>query len=293
MRRTILAFLTLLLLAFPAMAQKRMMLEDDFMWEGGGRYYGRDPMPQLVQQSLSMQREAGMDNWSWRDAVETRLVSLGPAAIGYMQSELENRDGFEADAIQVALFRLANAPLTPKETLQEWGRKHFSLTPDNLASLKINRVMDSRDGAGLMELFPHHLFYVLEFNRHRVLVALASDAKVQPLEDDVALAHFIKTEAAPQLSSNDKTHLASAVALLMLAREVTPYRPEFHQGLDTDLKTYRFTLQFEGFKETAALTFTPDGVLATLTSGQTKSEVKPAAPMAAPTSTAPPPMMPE
>ena len=58
------------------MAQKRMMLEDDFMWEGGGRYYGRDPMPQLVQQSLSMQREAGMDNWSWRDAVETRLVSL-------------------------------------------------------------------------------------------------------------------------------------------------------------------------------------------------------------------------
>jgi hypothetical protein len=273
---------------------QRIMLGEDMEWDGG-RWHRPDPMPQLVQQALSMQREAGMDNWAWRDAVESRLVSLGAEAAPYLESELASHDGYEADAIQVALFRLANLPLVPRESLQDWGQKHFGLSPGSPESgaLKIFRVMDGHDGAGLAEFFPHHLFYVLQYRQTRLVVALAADAKVQPLEDDAAVARFIRMEGRPQFSVNDKTRLASAAALLMLARNVTPYRPDFRQTIDTDLHTFRYALQFEGFRQTASLTFGPDGMLATLASGQQKEEAKPAAPISAPTTTAAPPIMPE
>ncbi len=300
--RRIIAAIAILLISAPVVADELMVqdvaLDGPVMWEGGGRlssYYYRDPMPQMVQQTLSMQREPGMDNWTWRERVETSLVSLGPQAAPYLQSELLTRDGFEADAIQVALFRLDNMPLSPRESLENWGQKHFGISPisADASSLKIFRVMDGRDGVGLRELFPHHLFYVLQHKATRLLVALASDAKVQPLEDDAALARFIRMEGLPQTSLMDKSRLASAAALLMIARDVTPYHPDVHPVVDTDLHIFRYTLQFEGYRETAALTFNPDGTLETLASGTKKIEEKPAAPITAPTTAAPPPLMPE
>jgi hypothetical protein len=263
-------------------------------------YSSRDPMPQMVRNILQMQRENGKDNWAWRDSVENQLVSLGLQAVPTMEAELPERDGYAADAIQVALFRIENAPLVPQEALQEWGEKHFgvSISPEHptVNPLKISRVMDSHNGAGLYDIFSHHLFYVIECKKTRLVVALAADAKVQPLPDDAAMMRFMQTEAPPQLSVNGKSRLASAAALLMLARNVTPYNPEYRpQNLDTDLRTYKYTLQYEGSHQTASLTFGSNSVLATLSSGQVKPDidVKPAAPVSAPTSTSPPPLMPE
>ncbi len=285
--------------AAPQMPQQQFILNDDIEFENG-RYNRGDPTPQLVRNILQLQRENGMDNWAWRDSVENQLVSLGPSVISALKQELPQHDGYAADAIEVALFRLQNSPLIPGEALQQWGEKHFGVSISaehpNVNPLKISRVMDSPNGAGMSDVFPHHLFYVVECKKIRLVVALAADAKVQPLPDDASLVHFIQTEATPQLSVNDKARLASAAALLMLARVVTPYNPEFRQqNLDTDLHTYKYTLQFESFRQTATLTFTPASELATLSSGQAKPniDVKPAAPINAPTTTAAPPLMPE
>jgi hypothetical protein len=276
---------------------------DEMEWGGKHSYRNYDPVPQMVRNILQMERTGGMDNWAWRDTVENQLFALGPGAISHIQAEAATRDGFEGDALQVALFRLQNAPLAPREALERWGQRHFQIPSAGESSapsalppnaLKIQRVMDSRDGAGLADLFPHHLFYVLQYKTARVVVALAADAKVQLLDDDAAVARFFRMEGAPRLSVNDKSQLASAAALLMLARSVTPYRPEFRPTLDTDFRTYRYTLQFEGHRQTALLTFNPDGTLETLSGGNDpKPEIKPAAPITAPTTTTPPPAMPE
>lgn len=309
MRRIISAAAALALMSTTAMADIVMggdVAFDEMGWEGRRSYRNYDPMPQMVRSILQMERSGGMDNWAWRDNVENQLFALGPGALSYIQAEAATREGFEGDALQVALFRLQNTPLAPREALLRWGQRHFAIpsTPEPSVfappsapppnPLKIHRIMDSRDGAGLAELFPHHLFYVLQYKTTRVVVALAADAKVQLLNDDTAIARFFRVEGTPRLSVNDKSQLASAAALLMLARSVTPYRPEFRPTLDTDFRTYKYTLQFEGNRQTALLTFNRDGTLETLSGGNDpKPEIKAAAPITAPTTTAPPPAMPE
>jgi hypothetical protein len=287
-------------------ANVQPFLGDDFEmvdWDGpvqqgiSGRYYGNNPeqvMRSRIQQALQTARTPGKDVWVWRDQVESQLVTVGRSGISLLREQLGQRDGYERDALQVAIFRLANGPLYPNTLLNTWARRNFAVSGSEPPPYKITRVLDVRDAVNLCELFPHHLFYAIEYpaKKVRVVVALAADGMVQPLPDDAVLGRFIGHEAVPQVTQVGKERVAAAAALLAAARSSTIYKPD-RLRVEGQLPTFTITLDAAALHETLTATFGPAGTLETLMTGQEKVEVKPAAPVVVPTAVKPPPAMPE
>lgn len=249
-------------------------------------------MRQMIQQILQSPHVSG-DSWSWRDGVEDHLVSLGPGALDAIRGEMESHDGFELDALEVAAFRLVNPPLNPHDALTEWAQRHFGIHTSSSAgqapppAIKIARIFDMR------RLFPHHLFYVIEYaaKHARLVVALAADGKVQELEDDAALTRFIQAEVPAQHTPLGRERLSASAAKLAAARSSTIYHPDNLQTEDEKL-TYRTTFEADGLHQVATVTFDPSGGVIGIATSQDKSPPGPAAPpVSVPTSlTAPPPI---
>jgi hypothetical protein len=257
----------------------------------------RGMVRQVLQTALDMQKG---DAWAWRDGVEDRLTSLGAAYLPALRNEMQYREGYEGDALQVAVFRLENPPLDPKEALLDWARKRFGLTSESGSSVvKFTRVLgiggDAEIGDGA--LFPHHLFYCAEFvPKHvRVPVALAADGKVQPLEEDGLLLRFIKTEVEPQHTEVGRQRLALAVARMALARTTTVYKPDNQQvegqasgsGAEaTESVTAR--VDSNAAHQSATVTFGATGTVQGLVTTQQK-EAEKVLPQVVPAANVPPP----
>jgi hypothetical protein len=260
-----------------------------------GDYYTDDNLRYQIQQTLESSRDAGKDVWLWRDTVEERLVALGANAAGPLRDQIAQRDGYLRDALQVALFRLENILLRPNEALQTWAEHYFVLPSSNHPPCKVARVLDLGEAVDLRDLFPHHLFYILEYpraNQPRVVVALAADGMVQALGDDAALGRFIRNEAAFQPTQVGKERIAAAAALLAAARTTTIYKPNRLQ-VDGQWPTFTIALDATGLHQTLAATFNEQGRVETVSTGQEKAEVKPVAPVVVPARVAPPPEMPD
>ncbi|HEY4330275.1 MAG TPA: hypothetical protein VGN88_11110 [Phycisphaerae bacterium] len=259
-----------------------------------GNYYQEEQLRNLIQQALQQPRNPGTDSWDWRETVENNLVNYGTMGLAILRQEASRRDGYEGDAVQVAIFRLENAPLDPKNVLEEWGRRRFSPAVTETKPLKITRVLDVKDAVGLRDIFPHHLFYGVEYakqNQH-VVVAMAADAKVQPLEGDAGLQAFFRGEAMPQLNQIGKEHVAAAAALLAAARSAAVYKPDQLRVVREE-QTYKASLTSGGTHQNAMLTFDDAGrTLTLLTDGQTVAP-KVTAPIAVPAGVTPPPAMPD
>jgi len=289
--------------------QQLVFVQNAGPWVGGDLYVDTDGpvmnMPvQLRGRGLSdaqmqsqirtalQQPRTGMDTWAWRDAVEERLLALGRPAVSPMRAELETRDGYEADALAGAIFRMENTPLNPNEMLKQWGAKRFAgPDPD---TLKFSRVLDIRDTVGLGDLFPHHLFYVVEDpkDQARAVVALAADGKVQPLEDDAALTKFMCAEGEAQSTPDGRKRVAGAAAVLAISRTMALYKPDLMTAAAAG-PTAQVAITAGGVNEVANVTFDAKGALQTLTTTQRQVEVKPTTPVRIPASAPAPPAMPE
>jgi hypothetical protein len=258
----------------------------------------REMVRQVLQTALDLQKG---DAWKWRDGVEDRLTSLGGAYLPALRNEMQYREGYEGDALQVAVFRLENLPLDPNEALVDWAQKRFGLTPAaGAAQVKVTRVLgiggeaEIEDGA----LFPHHLFYCVEFvPKHvRVPVALAADGKVQPVEEDGALLRFIQREVEAQRTEVGRQRLALAVARIALARTTTVYKPdsqqvEGHAGESEAVAAESVTARVNSSAshQMATLTFGATGAVQALVTTQEKEPEKVLPPVVVPAGNAPPP----
>ncbi len=209
------------------------------------------------------------DMWAWRDSAEEKLFALGTDATSALQTELAARnDSLEADAIAVVLFRLENQGVNPNEMLREWGKKRFE-GPDP-ATLKITHVIDNKQAANLRELFPHHIFYVVENpkDKTRAVVALAADGKVQPIEDDAALAKFLRSEGGTQADASGKRRISAAAAMLATARAVSTSQP-LPRVQNDSAEAYSAILDADGVSINAIITFAADGKLESIKTTQT------------------------
>jgi hypothetical protein len=181
---------------------------------------------QSLQQTLAMPRESGKDVWAWREEVEDRLVGLGERALPVIQLEMDRRQGYELDALQVALLRLEHPGLDPADAISQWARRQFhTTTPPHVA-----RVMWSAGPVLMPRLFPNHLFYVVE-NRgagggQRWVVAVAADARIDVINDDADLAAFVKREGAPVRNEAERAALAGSLGVLVTSRFIDVYSPE-------------------------------------------------------------------
>ena len=111
-----------------------------------GRPLSDVQMQSQIRTALQQPR-TGTDLWTWRDAVEERLLALGRPAIALMHAEIETREGYEADALAVAIFRIENAPLNPNESLKQWGAKRFpGPAPDTLKCTRVPQTRRRRRG---------------------------------------------------------------------------------------------------------------------------------------------------
>jgi hypothetical protein len=209
------------------------------------------------------------DNWAWRDGAEEKLVGLGSGAVSSLEAEWATHDSFEADAIAVALFRIQNEGVHPNETLREWGAKRFP-GPDP-ATLKVLHVIDNKQTPNLRELFPHHIFYAVENpkDKTRAVVALAADGKVQAIEDDAALAKFLRSEGGAQAKDEGKRRMAAAAAVLAAARMVSPAKPDPRLDAASTGEQFSSTLDADGVSTGVALTFAADGKLESMKTTQT------------------------
>lgn len=248
----------------------------------GGQQDSQVLLQQQLVQALGMERAAGMDDWAWRDAVEDRLVDMGSRAIPLFLFELQRRQGFEADALQAAMFRLDHDGVELRSRLRSWTEETF---PN--ATVKIARIMGKR------AILPHHLFYALEIvavnsqSRHRQIVALAADGKVHPLSDDAPLARFLSIELPPAITEAAREQAAELVALLALSRQVHAYAPEIvasaqplqatAQGSSRGVRV-RALVEFDGAGRVTLVNTTREGSAAS------------ASPAALPRTPAPPPM---
>jgi hypothetical protein len=219
----------LLALATSAPSRGMMMIDEEFI--GGeeafdpNAYRNDTNLPQAIQQALSMERLPGMNDWGWRNAVEDRLVNLGARALPLLRIQTEQRQGYELDALQVAIFRLENAPLDPQAVIEPFAAREFG----GSGAGRVTRVFGGTGAAGLCELLPHHLFYSIQSRGappRRLVVALAADSKIQPLMDDAALSKFLRTELEPAHSEAAMEFVGTAVARLAAARIVSFYRPD-------------------------------------------------------------------
>jgi hypothetical protein len=293
------ALLLTLLLAVPLPARA-----DEFVFDGPiappvqrwhrhrwGGYWEQDPRALLRERldaALNLPRATGVDDWTWRDSVEDALVALGPDAAAPLQFELRLRTGYLADAIRVALFRLDHGTVDLRPALAAWADRRFPRPATE--SVKIMRVLGPR------AILPHHLFYILEAtdrasrSKRRLVVALAADGKVQDVTDDAALARFLSIELPPAKTEAAREHAAELAALLAASRVVTLYKS------DADTRSGALTaeaiLSAEGTTVRAALTFTPPGTVAALTTTREGTPAT-AAPVSLPDTTKPPPVMPE
>jgi hypothetical protein len=264
-------------------------------WNGRRSYYNTESMRRSqILQILQTPRAQGSDTWAWRETVENSLVGISTQGLAFMRTQYLQRDGYEADALQVAIFRLENLPLDPHDALLSWATRYFTPGPADPPQFKITRVLDLRATVGLGTLFPHHLFYAVTYPaiKGRVVVALAADAKVQPLNDDAALAAFFRCEAPPQSTQIGKERLAAAATLLATERSSSIYKPDAVR-VDVQLPDFNVTLDAPGVHQTATLTFDPAGRLQTIAAEQAKVENKPAPIINVPTTAAPPPAMPD
>jgi hypothetical protein len=249
---------------------------------GGGQQDSQALLRAQLEQAFSMQRLPGMDDWAWRDAVEDQLVEMGSRAIPLFFFELHRRQGFEADALRVAIFRLEHQGVELRTPLRAWAEKAFPS-----ATVKIARIMGQR------AILPHHLFYALEIaapnsqSRQRQVVALAADGKVHPLPDDAALARFLSIEFPPTATEAAREHAAELVALLALSREVHAYAPDITAGAAPLQATAQ--AMSRGARMRASVAFDKAGRIATLTTTRDGSAPSPG-PVPLPSTPAPPPM---
>jgi len=210
MRRAwILALTGLMLLTSAAEAQRR------FRRFGG--YAPSTPMQQRIAAAFSLERSEGMDDWAWRDALESQLTTLGREAVPSLAIEADRRKGYEADAARVSIFRIENQ-IDPGGALSAWIEKQ------HLLEAKVRRVM------GLRDLLPHHLVYVVEFApqpgtnaRERRVVAVAADTKVQDLMDDATLARFLAIELEPARVDAMRENIAELACRIAAARRIDIY----------------------------------------------------------------------
>ena len=157
-----------------------------------------------------------------RDAIENGLVGLGPQAMEMLRTEALSRTGLELDAFQGAIFRLANGGFDPSHRLAEWSRARFGYVPDPQKPFKplpmeTARVLNIPQGG---VLFPHHVFYTVTWTptHTRIAVAVATDGKVQALEDDAALLRFLRAEGTSARTDAGRELLASAALFPAIAR---------------------------------------------------------------------------
>jgi hypothetical protein len=120
----------------------------------GGEQVVQPQMPTAPQvQQILQNVKAG--NAKSRDGAEQKLVELGASAVALLKGQAGGQKGLAKDALLVAVFRLENSPLAPRELLSEWAAKKVGADP---ATVILQRVM----AEDLWKLFPHHLFYVAE-----------------------------------------------------------------------------------------------------------------------------------
>ena len=280
----------------------RSQIEQIQVWDGPVDFSG--PMPvrfrgsrpvtdaQLVQQVREALQGSRDNVQAWRQTVEDRLVSLGPQALPILRAELNARQGYEFDALLVSGFRLENVPINPREALTQWGRARAGL-PANLTAGESPTTINASHiliGGGELELFPHHLFYIVECPARsaRWVVALAADAKVQELADDPALLKFIRAEAQPQPSAVGRERVSTLVALLAAARVATIYKPETIETESRNL-TSRTTIAAAGVRQTATVSFDKAGIVQSLATTGERTAAQAPTPVVAPTTTATPP----
>jgi hypothetical protein len=255
-----------------------------------------EQMRNQIQNALQRMDAQDRNVWARRDAMEESLLSLGTAAVPTMRSELNTHEGYEADALWCAIFRLENAPLTPKDLLRQWGAKRFP--EPNPDALKISRVLDIKE-TNMKELYPHHLFYALENpkDNSRAVVALAADGKIQPLADDAAIAKFLRGEGSPQTTTEDRKRLATTAALLACARTMTLYKPDKltaqKQGTSNTGDIISVDLQASEYQLTTTVTYDARGTVQTISTQQNRGTAKPLTPLILPTTIPAPPPMPE
>ena len=146
-------------------------------------------MRQQIRQLLDAARTQGTP-MARRNGIESALVGMGPQFEDVLRSEAPLHTGLELDAFEGALLRLANPSFDPPHRLPDWARGRFGFVADPQAPLKplpveIARVMNIPPGS---LLFPHHVFYAVTWvpTHTRIPLALATDGKVQTLEDDAA-----------------------------------------------------------------------------------------------------------
>ncbi len=225
---------TLLGMAPPVIAVNAVNAQPQMWFEVPGDYYMRSDASITAEQLrgqiggiLDMSRSPGMDDWAWHGAVEDQLVSFGerlPRAVPLIWQAAETRKGFEADALEVAAFRLENSGINPRAVVADWAAHRPGAANDPAKAAKVARVM------GLMNLFPHHLFYTVESRGSgtpdRVVVAVAADSKVQVISEDAALTRFMRVELPPLNSDAARDQAAETAALLALARFINIYQPE-------------------------------------------------------------------
>jgi len=222
-----------------------------------GGYGQATPVQQLVNLAFSLPREKEMDDWAWRDAVESRLAGLGREALPLLALEANRRKGYEADAARVAIFRIEN-DINPRAALELWAEKQ------NLADVKLRRIM------GLRDLLPHHLMYVVEFApqaattaRERRVVAVAADTKVQLLSDDAALGRFLGIELAPARVDAMRENVAELTCRVAAARhaDLTEVSSMYTQARPLEATAEMKAATLSGRADVA---FTPDGHVTTL-----------------------------
>ncbi len=297
---TIYQLLITLLLATPAFAQN-FDIADAPMWrDARGRWHrrwGYRPVPEdqrlhnAITQALTDTPSRKKDAWAWRQSVEDSLTALGESALPFLRMELDQRAGYERDALLVAAFRIQNPGLRPEDCLLLWAPLHFpSVEPGAKSPIKIMRILTP---AGFDQLTPHHLFYIIEDTRDhtRIVVALAADAKIQSVTDDPALTRFFQIELAPCRTPVARAQVADLTAILALSRKVTSYQAEsFEEDVTPGIAEAR--LEFDTDRAIAKLTFTPTGHIASITTRLEKTSMTPAVPVAPPNPTAPPPPIP-
>lgn len=205
------------------MQQGNWAMDEEDMFMGNGDYESR--YQQQLRNEISnilQQSQSTPDRWSRRRMVEDGLATLGSQALPLLREQETYRTGLDLDAIQVAEFRIQNDLFVPQPIVEDWALDHFHFVqdlekPPVAPPLKITRIVNLTPGN---LLFPHHLFYVAEWTptQIRLPIALATDGKIQTLENDDALARFLKAEAGVQHTRAGKELLASLAIFLSVAR---------------------------------------------------------------------------
>ncbi len=156
------------------------------------------------------------------------------------------------------------SPFDPRQTLTAWAEDHFHYAPDPQAPFhappeKISRVLNISAGDFL---FPHHLFYVIEWPpaHSRIPVAIATDGKVEPLADDAALLHFLSVEVPASKTQAGRELLADAAVFLAIAR-TTDFTTREIPHTENRGDTVAATLERNPLRLAATLTFSKTGTL--------------------------------